>query len=102
LNHVSGCQWPISPKVNAHAICENCKVVVVEVGESSYSTLASAERSLDFARFSEAEHTAVDVVGATEVSNSWGFPELTEAEEKEAIGHTGAFDYPGTVITAAA
>jgi hypothetical protein len=65
----------------AHAICQNCKILLVEASEPSYSDLEAAEE------------TAVRL-GATEISNSWGGPRE---------GSSGrAFDHPGTVITAAA
>jgi hypothetical protein len=65
----------------AHAICQNCKILLVEGDEPAYSDLE------------EAEETAVRL-GATEISNSWGGPRE---------GSNGnAFNHPGTVITAAA
>jgi hypothetical protein len=65
----------------ARAVCQNCKILLVEAGESSYQDLE------------EGEETAVKL-GAAEISNSWGGP---------LEGSNGdAFDHPGTVITAAA
>ena len=65
----------------AHAICQNCKVLLVEANEPSYSDLEAAEE------------TAVRL-GANEISNSWGGPRE---------GSSGkAFHHPDTVITAAA
>lgn len=64
-----------------HAICQNCKILLVEANAPVYTDLEAAEE------------TAVRL-GATEVSNSWG-----GAQE----GSSGrAFDHPGTVITASA
>jgi hypothetical protein len=63
-----------------HAICQNCKILLVEASTPSYPDLEAAEE------------TAVRL-GATEISNSWGGPQ-------EGSGQ--AFNHPGTVITAAA
>ncbi len=65
----------------AHAICQNCRILLVEANSSSYEDLE------------QAEETAV-ALGATEVSNSWGGQELPF--------DSPAFDHPKTVITAAA
>jgi Subtilase family len=65
----------------ARAVCQNCRVVLVEASEPSYSDLE------------EAEDTAAKL-GATEISNSWGGP------QEAASG--SAFDHPGIVIVAAA
>jgi hypothetical protein len=65
----------------AHAICQNCKILLVEANTAVYKELE------------EAEETAVRL-GASEISNSWGGP------QEEASGQ--AFNHPGTVITAAA
>jgi hypothetical protein len=64
-----------------HAICQNCKILLVEASAPVYTDLE------------EAEETAVRL-GATEVSNSWG------GAQEGSSGQT--FDHPGTVITAAA
>jgi hypothetical protein len=64
-----------------HAVCQNCKILLVEASADTYPDLEAAEE------------TAVRL-GATEISNSWGGP---------PEGYEGrAFDHPGTVITAAA
>jgi hypothetical protein len=65
----------------ARAVCQNCKIMLVEAGGTSYQDLE------------EGEETAVKL-GATEISNSWGG--LLEGSSGDA------FDHPGTVITAAA
>ena len=63
------------------AVCQNCKILLVEADVPSYKDLE------------EAEDTAVRL-GANEVSNSWDGPQE---------GSSGrAFNHPGTVITAAA
>ena len=65
----------------AHAICQNCHIILVEADEGEEAPLEAAE------------DTAVRL-GADEVSNSWaGGEPLTDSE---------AFNHPGTVITFAA
>jgi hypothetical protein len=65
----------------ARAVCQNCKILLLEANDPPYEHLEAAE------------NTAVEL-GATEVSNSWGGPQN---------GSNGdAFDHPGTVITASA
>jgi Subtilase family len=65
----------------AHAICQNCHIVLVEADEAEEAPLEVSE------------DTAVGL-GAGEVSNSWaGGEPLTDSE---------AFNHPGTVITFAA
>jgi Subtilase family len=66
----------------AHAICENCQIVLAEANSSSTENLEAAEEQ------------AVSA-GATEVSNSWW-------TEKEPAVDSLAFDHPGIAITAAA
>jgi hypothetical protein len=64
----------------AHAVCQNCHILLVEAAESEESNLEVAE------------DTAVRL-GANEVSNSWvGNEPLIDSE---------AFNHPGVVITAA-
>jgi hypothetical protein len=65
----------------ARAICQNCKILLVEGNTPSYQDLEKAENKA-------AE------LGATEISNSWGG--LQEGSNSRA------FDHPGTVITASA
>jgi hypothetical protein len=81
--------WAVETSLDieaAHAICQNCQIMLVEANSAT------------FANLEEAENTAVRA-GATEISNSWGGPEQgITAQEDE----TDAFDHPGTVITAAA
>ncbi len=69
----------------AHAVCQTCRIVLVEAENPAYSNLIAAER------------TATGVLAATEVSNSWGGSEAELTESQVA-----AFDHPGTVITASA
>jgi hypothetical protein len=64
-----------------HAVCPNCKILLVEAETAMFSALESAE------------NTAVSL-GATEISNSWGGPQLGE--------DSSAFNHPGVAITASA
>jgi hypothetical protein len=82
LVEAEGWDMEISTDIEVtHAICQNCKILLVEANEPSYSDLETAEE------------TAVRL-GASEISDSWGGP------REGSSGH--AFDHPGTVITAAA
>jgi hypothetical protein len=65
----------------AHAVCEKCKILLVEANAPTDSDLTTAVSK------------AVKL-GATEVSNSYG--------GSEAAGEEAAYDYPGVVITASA
>jgi hypothetical protein len=65
----------------AHAVCRNCKIVLVESGSPEYLQLDTAE------------NTAV-ALHAGEISDSWGGPE-------SGVDET-AFEHPGIAITAAA
>jgi hypothetical protein len=65
----------------AHAVCNNCQIVLVEAGVAEYSKLGVAE------------NTAV-ALHATEISNSWGGP--------ESGADSQAFNHAGIAITAAA
>jgi hypothetical protein len=65
----------------AHAICQNCHILLVEASGPEYSELETSE------------NTAVSL-HATEISNSWGGP--------EAESDSSAFNHPGIPITAAA
>jgi len=65
----------------AHAVCQNCKILLVEADSAEFPDLETAEKS------------AVKLA-ATEISNSWGGEEPPTDSE--------AFHHPRTVITAAA
>jgi PKD domain/Subtilase family len=67
-----------------HAVCPNCKVLLVEANEPSYRDLAVAVNQ------------AVSM-GATEVSNSYAGAESGQGEAEQA-----AYSHPGVVIAAAA
>jgi hypothetical protein len=71
----------------AHAVCQSCHILLVEADSSELLHLETAEE------------TAVKLLNATEVSNSWGTP---ECEVGACIGEGSAFHDPGVVITAAA
>lgn len=66
------------------AICSACHIVLVEANSAEESDLAAAENE------------AV-AVGATEISNSFGFPETSSEPE-----YAAAYDHPGIPTTAAA
>ena len=83
LPAVSG-EWSLEVSLDietTHAICQNCRVLLVEASSSNDGDLEAAE------------NRAV-LLGATEISNSWGGPELPADSE--------AFNHPGVAITAAA
>lgn len=75
----------------ARAICQNCKILLVEAKSSEYEDLIEAEQAA-FAH------------GATEVSNSWGGEEPIEASKETADieAATKAFEDPNAVVTASA
>jgi len=66
----------------AHAVCQNCHIVLVEADNSENASLEAAE------------DTAAGKIGATEISNSWG--------GEEPLTDSAAFDHPGIVITVSA
>ncbi len=70
----------------AHAVCQECKILLVEANSPELEDLEAAE-------------SAAEALKANEISNSWGIPELgvSAAEEEK-----GPFNHPETVITAAA
>jgi hypothetical protein len=72
----------------AHAICQNCHIVLVEADSPSYEDLETAEG-------------AAVGLHATEISNSWAGPECIEGGG-ECVDDSPAFNHPGVVITAAA
>ncbi|HTU77971.1 MAG TPA: S8 family serine peptidase [Solirubrobacteraceae bacterium] len=82
-------RWTVEMSLDvetAHAICQSCKIVLVEADTPSYANLETAENTA--ARLS-----------AQEISNSWGGPECIEGE---CEADTSPFDHPGIVITASA
>ena len=67
----------------AHAICQNCRILLVEASSNSFSNLKTAV------------NTAA-ALGADEISNSYG-----GGESSGQAGDT-AYDHPGVAITASA
>ena len=63
---------------SAHAVCQNCRIMLVEANSNYFSDLEAAE------------HTAV-AQGATEISNSYGASGSYESP---------GYNYPGVVVTA--
>jgi hypothetical protein len=76
----------------AHAICQNCHIVLVEANLATFFDLGAAEQTAVKSKIAGG-------VGATEISDSWGGSEqgITAAEDD-----AGPFNHPGTVITVAA
>jgi Subtilase family len=70
----------------AHAVCQNCHIVLVEADNSERASLEAAEQTA-------ARWRGAGGVGAGEVSNSWGGEEPASDSE--------AFNHPGVVVTAA-
>jgi subtilase family serine protease len=64
----------------AHAVCQNCQILLVEASGPEYPELEAAENR-------------AAALHATEISNSWG---------GESGGENAAFDHPGIAIAAAA
>jgi hypothetical protein len=78
-------EWAIEISTDievAHAVCQNCHIVLVEATNDGYPDLEAGERA------------AAELLGANEISNSWGGSEPTT--------DSTTFDREGTVITAAA
>jgi Subtilase family len=70
----------------AHAVCQNCKIVLVEAKSASFFDLEQSEK------------TAASL-GATEISDSWGGPEQGVTAPAD---NASSFNHPGIVITVAA
>jgi hypothetical protein len=68
----------------AHAICQTCRVLLVEANNESFTSLGTAVN-------------AAVAAGATVISNSYGAPERSPSSVKLAAKY---FDHPGVVITA--
>ena len=67
----------------AHAICQHCKILLVEAASPSFSNLGAAENE------------AVKL-GASVVSNSWGGSESSS----ETLYDSTYFNHPGVIMTA--
>jgi uncharacterized membrane protein YgcG len=82
-------EWAIETSTDievAHAVCQNCHILLVEASNDGYEDLEVAER------------TAAKHLGANEISNSWGGPEPEPPSESASA----AFNDPGVVIAASA
>jgi hypothetical protein len=78
----TGGEWAMEIALDvetAHAVCETCRIILIEARSPAYSDLEAAEQR------------AV-ALGATEISDSWG--------GEEPAADSGAFDHPGIAITA--
>jgi hypothetical protein len=74
----------------SHAVCQNCKIVLVEADSASFFDLETAEN-------------AAAGLPATEISNSWGGAECSKGIRGIECGEDSeAFNHHGVVITAAA
>lgn len=76
--------WSVEESLDVetvHSVCESCKILVVEATSDSNANLGAA---VDW---------AATAGKATEISNSYGGPETTQAESD--------YNHPGVVITAA-
>jgi hypothetical protein len=83
-------EWALETSTDievAHAVCQNCRIVLVEANSATYEDLEAAEEIA-------AKPRIVGGISASEISNSWG--------GEEPPGVSTAFEHPGTVITAAA
>ena len=69
----------------AHAVCQNCNILLVEASSNSLANLGAAENE------------AVKL-GATAISNSWGASEYSS----ETSDESSYFKHPGVAITASA
>ena len=67
----------------AHAMCQNCSIVLVEADSSSFTNLLTAE-------------DRAATLGATVISNSWGANEFSSETSSTYDGH---FNKPGIAIT---
>jgi len=66
-----------------HSVCQGCNIILLEANSQSPADLATAV------------NTAATTLDATEISNSYGFPESTATTSDVA-----AYNHPGVVITA--
>ena len=86
-------EWELESSLDldmASAACPHCHILLVEASEESLASLA------------ESANTAANL-GATEISNSYGLPELSEACGKAHCTQLDSdYDHPGVVVTASA
>ena len=79
----------------AHAVCQNCKIVLVEAKSATFPDLEAAEEIA-------AQPKIEKGIGATEISDSWGGPECSEGlSGLECFSDSSTFNHPGIVITVA-
>ncbi|HEY5044900.1 MAG TPA: S53 family peptidase [Solirubrobacteraceae bacterium] len=79
----------------AHAICQNCHIVLVEANSATFPDLEAAEEIAAKPKIEKG-------IGATEISDSWGGPECSEGlSGLECFPDSSAFNHPGIVITVA-
>jgi uncharacterized membrane protein len=84
-NYPSGTSWHLEIALDvevAHAICQNCKILLVEAGTASFAALGAAV------------NTAV-ALGADVVSNSYGAGEFSSETSFDSY-----YKHPGVAITA--
>jgi subtilase family serine protease len=67
----------------AHAICQNCKIILVEASSNSFANLGAAEDE-------------AATLGANVISNSYGGSEFSSETSSSYDGH---FNHPGIAIT---
>jgi len=67
----------------AHAICQNCKIILVEASSNSFANLAAAEDE-------------AALLGANVISNSYGGSEFSSETSSSYDGH---FNHPGVAVT---
>jgi hypothetical protein len=82
-------RWDIEISLDieaAHAVCGSCHILFVAASSPMSTSLEAAEH-------------AAESLGATEISNSWGGPELGITP---ALDNASPFKHAGTVITVAA
>jgi hypothetical protein len=76
----------------AHAVCQSCRIVLVEANSATFPDLEAAEEIA-------AKPKIAGGIGATEISDSWGGPEQGVTA---AADNAGSFNHPGIVIAVAA
>jgi subtilase family serine protease len=86
-----------------HAMCLNCRIILVEADSYSYVDQDTGETkwTATAANLAAAENMAYRL-GATEINNSWGAPETGETgalnDECQTELSSGAFNHPGVAV----
>jgi len=70
----------------AHAICQSCRVLLVEADDEEFTSLGAAVN-------------AAVKAGATEISNSYAGPEEPALSSTFSAYNSAYYDHPGTVVT---